>query len=154
MHWLYKIVPPTRPVLYDPRIITWALFGNDEDGIFGERSRIWSTDHPKQTFKVFLMWWKRNPLYNLFAHVIDWQHENSFMLFEYNSILKKRWKFFSKRSSKLLWAEPTDENFGQVFVAVWPPSLIFRNGKIEGYALWYYNGKFGFAFRKANSAIA
>ncbi len=38
-HWLYDIIPRHRSQIYwydVPHWITWALFGNDDDGIFGE----------------------------------------------------------------------------------------------------------------------
>lgn len=54
------------------RWLLWALFGNDEDGAWGQRSGEPGYDgHP---FSVWLAvrWWFRNPAHNLFFHVLRW----------------------------------------------------------------------------------
>ncbi len=72
-HWLYKIIPPSRSACNFLTIVPWAIFGNDEDGIFGERSIVptYGKDAP-QTVRQFFRWWTRNPLHNLFWHVLAW----------------------------------------------------------------------------------
>lgn len=45
------------------RGIIWAIFGNDEDGPYGI--------YP-HTLLGAVRWWLRNPMHNLFFHVINW----------------------------------------------------------------------------------
>lgn len=71
MHWLYRIVPASRPRLYDPRILTWC-FGNDEDGIFGERSGVETFKGAPPSVWQFVRWGIRNPAHNLTHHVVNW----------------------------------------------------------------------------------
>ncbi len=53
------------------RWLLWALFGNDEDGLYGERSGVpgYEPDRPR-TFWLRLCWWCRNPFHNLTWHVL------------------------------------------------------------------------------------
>lgn len=44
------------------RLIHWALFGNDEDGIYGGGP---------ETVKQAVWWWFRNPFHNLFFNVLS-----------------------------------------------------------------------------------
>jgi len=74
-HPLYAFVPRHRAQIrwYDAGHWTaWALFGNDDDGIFGERSCY----HPGQPrgVKKALYWWARNPLHNFTFYVIGSAH--------------------------------------------------------------------------------
>lgn len=43
--------------------LVWALFGNDEDGIYGM--------YPHTTWGA-VRWWLRNPFHNLCFHVLNW----------------------------------------------------------------------------------
>lgn len=45
----------------------WALFGNREDGLFGDLSFNPTRD---KSLRVAFLWWKRNPFHNLTWHVI------------------------------------------------------------------------------------
>lgn len=70
-HELYRVIPAHRSQIawYDVgRWTTWALFGNDDDGIFGERMiRPFSDD---RNFMTALQWTLRNPLHNFCFYVI------------------------------------------------------------------------------------
>jgi hypothetical protein len=45
--------------------VIWALFGNDEDGIYGTPG--WST---LTGWRLAVAWWLRNPCHNLCFHVV------------------------------------------------------------------------------------
>lgn len=47
--------------------VIWALFGNDEDGIYG--STRWNPEG-KKTVWTAIRWWFRNPFHNFTHHVI------------------------------------------------------------------------------------
>ena len=72
MNWLYVVIPPNKESAAWWNIITWAIFGNDEDGIFGERSGVSGYDGIAPSFWQFVKWTTRNPLHNLFWHVLVW----------------------------------------------------------------------------------
>lgn len=44
----------------------WAMFGNDEDGIYGDKS---FNPEQKESIWLAVRWWFRNPFHNLFFHV-------------------------------------------------------------------------------------
>lgn len=46
--------------------LIWALFGNDEDGVLGDRNY-----NPAQIDSIWwrIGWWLRNPMHNLMFHV-------------------------------------------------------------------------------------
>jgi hypothetical protein len=54
------------------RWLLWALFGNDDDGAWGQRSG--EPGYDGKPFSVWLAvcWWFRNPAHNLFFHVLRW----------------------------------------------------------------------------------
>lgn len=51
------------------KTILWALFGNDEDTIYGRPDQGGYADHTAWNAVKF---WFRNPFHNLFFHVINW----------------------------------------------------------------------------------
>ena len=53
--------------------ITWALFGNDDDGVYGERSIVptYGPDAPRTPWQR-VRWWLRNPFHNLVWIVLAW----------------------------------------------------------------------------------
>jgi hypothetical protein len=48
--------------------LIWALFGNDEDGIYGDR--YWNPEQEKSIWRA-VRWWFRNPFHNLMFHVLS-----------------------------------------------------------------------------------
>lgn len=72
-HWLYTVIPRHRDQIrwYDlGHWTTWTLFGNDDDGIFGEEpSSHWRQNEPIHGRRA-LTWGLRNPLHNFCFHVI------------------------------------------------------------------------------------
>ncbi len=72
-HPLYNIIPRHRCQVrwYDlPHWITWSLFGNDDDGIFGEEvTAKYKPEMPVSSCKAF-RWFCRNPFHNFTFYVI------------------------------------------------------------------------------------
>lgn len=72
-HWLYRIIPRHRSQIrwYDlGHWFMWALFGNDDAGIFAEAHLpLFNRDQPICLCKS-LMWMLRNPLHNFCYYVI------------------------------------------------------------------------------------
>jgi len=46
--------------------LLWALFGNDDDGVYGDLN--WNPNQEK-TIKRAILWWLRNPFHNLTFYV-------------------------------------------------------------------------------------
>lgn len=68
--WLYTYIPQNHAHIkpYDLEAWTaWALFGNDDDGIFGEKTPLFEGDF---SLMAALAWQARNPLHNLCFYVI------------------------------------------------------------------------------------
>jgi hypothetical protein len=76
-HWLYRIIPRHRCQIrwYDlGHWCTWMLFGNDDDGIFGEEPTANFRPTHKIHFMQALAWELRNPLHNFCFYVIGTAH--------------------------------------------------------------------------------
>ena len=72
-HWLYTIIPAHRSQIawYDaPHWVLWGLFGNDDDGLFGERRISPYCIEEENTFRKALRMSIRNPLHNFTFYVI------------------------------------------------------------------------------------
>jgi hypothetical protein len=81
-HWLYEVVPRHRSQIYwydAGHWLTWALFGNDENGIFGEDQRKDGCYLPMLEIglKKALRWSLRNPLHNFCFYVIGSAHRTN-----------------------------------------------------------------------------
>lgn len=79
-HWLYQYVPRHRSQIawYDLcHWTSWALFGNDDDGIFGEDSvRAYKCNQAASCAKA-AQWNLRNPLHNFCFYVIGSAHRTN-----------------------------------------------------------------------------
>jgi hypothetical protein len=79
-HPLYTVIPRHRCQIrwYDlPHWITWSLFGNDDDGIFGEEpSAHYKPEMPISSCKA-AWWFFRNPFHNFTFYVIGTAHWNN-----------------------------------------------------------------------------
>jgi len=53
------------------RGLIWLLFGNDDDGIYGDLN--WNPTQAKSTW-IAIQWWFRNPLHNLVFYVMGAGH--------------------------------------------------------------------------------
>lgn len=69
-HYLYDIIPYQREQMqfYDIRHFSWYLFGNEHDGIFGERMSLENPYNTNINFSTFCSWQLRNPLHNVFYY--------------------------------------------------------------------------------------
>lgn len=80
-HWLYHVIPRHRLQIrwYDlGHWCTWTLFGNDDDGIFGEEPTAAYRPQQRISCGKAVRWWCRNPLHNFCFYVIGSAHrENS-----------------------------------------------------------------------------
>ena len=149
-HWLYTVVPRHRSQIhwFDlPRWGTWALFGNDDDGVFGEEETAKFKTDKEISFSRALDWNLRNPLHNFTFYVIGQaQFKNS----EF-AILQ-----LSKEKNKLLSYQPEERTvFGgkgsSLFIALhgFKPffSLRLNYGRLfECYLGWRPKGNFGIKF--------
>lgn len=68
---LYKIIPKSWNDCKLWQIPFWVLFGNDEDGIYGERGGVPSYQGVAPSYWQFVRWQTRNPAHNLFFHVLS-----------------------------------------------------------------------------------
>lgn len=72
-HPLYGVVPRHRCQIraFDlPRWAAWMVWGNDDEGIFGEGAGRPYCIYRKNTYGKALSWWCRNPLHNFTHYVI------------------------------------------------------------------------------------
>lgn len=79
-HWLYQFIPRHRSQIrwYDlGHWTTWMLFGNDDDGIFGEFSKSGYRLNQDVCFSKALDWACRNPLHNFCFYVIGSAHRQN-----------------------------------------------------------------------------
>ncbi len=80
-HWLTSYIPEQRSQLkwHSPlKCLTWAVFGNDDDGLFGERASPKFHPEKKASFTKALKWFLRNPFHNFCFYVIgSAQRQNS-----------------------------------------------------------------------------
>ena len=101
--------------------VWWALFGNEDDGYYGDDR--WRAGREK-TLWLAVLWWFRNPFHNLFFYVIG--------------VADRHRTFYSSRE----WGSP-----GWTFHALrwgwlWFPFVSYR-GRIKFYIGWRPYGAFG-----------
>lgn len=111
---------------------TWALIGNDDDGLFGDDR--WRAGREK-TLWLAIVWWFRNPFHNLFFYVVG--------------IADRPRAFYSSRE----WGSP-----GWTFHAinctepwlrwVWLPFISYRSPRVSAYVGWRPYGAFGFKLNR------
>lgn len=115
--------------------IQWALFCNDDGGIYGERDDEWvALGNTKQNTWTAFRWWLRNPFHNLFWHVIDWPRERAFVLVDNDGA------FYYREPD--MWLE---SDHYQITLA--PLFIGWRKGGWQGYFGWRdKDGVFGLSF--------
>jgi hypothetical protein len=72
-HPLYRVIPRYRSEIRWYQVgkwATWALLGNEDDGIFGEEPTAGNWSHRPLDYKRALLWNLRNPLHNFNFYVI------------------------------------------------------------------------------------
>lgn len=70
---LYAIIPAHQSCIAPGDVqswMLWALFGNDDDGIYGEGPKAHFCEDEPNTTDKFWRWWRRNPLHNFTFYVI------------------------------------------------------------------------------------
>lgn len=142
-HWLYKIVPRKYEDTNKLTVITWALLGNEDDGIFGEEETSgedWLSEwrNVPLGIKRFLAWQIRNPLHNLFFYVIGSTHR----------------KEHTKKEILTLGKRYSDSVLPATFAILLHDDKPFISSRfkvfgreIQFYLGWRERGNFGFAFR-------
>lgn len=146
-HWLYKIIPFGKENVKWYNWPLWAFFGNDNDGIFGERSEFFfpAWNDSKTTPWVAVKWWFRNPFHNFVRFTLERKHDTQYYVAQYTS--ENGWKFLFRDKADL-W---NTEN-KQISLSV-DPFLVAARGLLgfEMYLGWKPDGAFGAAFRVTNS---
>lgn len=145
-HWLYKIIPGSRADVNLLTWLPWALFGNDEGGLFGELDPYYTHSYgarsPDISFWGFVKWWFRNPFHNLFFHVLRWDAGNNALVLYARDETGSRWFF---RAPQRTWHADQGK---QLYIRLLAPFVSYRGAKWEIYAGWRIGGALGFAFRK------
>lgn len=149
-HPLYKKIPRYREEIRWYQIgkwTTWALFGNEDDGIFGEEPTAGQWTKEPIGFKRACLWTARNPLHNFNFYVIGSAHQENSEL-TLLSLAKGKTECFRYRKK----AETVFPSKGTCFYLGfhgWKPFLSLRidYGRIfETYIGWRERGNFGFKF--------
>lgn len=147
---LYQVIPPNRSSIesYDFYHWTlWAMFGNDDDGIYGERADF-RKDEPDDFKKAFL-WWVRNPFHNLFFYVIGSADEpNSlFIIFQMADSRIRAFQYYPEARSNF----PSKNSCLFVALNGGKPFIAFRlvlsqYREMQFYVGWRARGNFGIKF--------
>ncbi len=149
-HSLYNAIPRHRAQIkaYDAlHWTTWALFGNDDDGIFGENySPPYSTNI---NFAAFSSWFARNPAHNFCFYAVgsaQWKKHHSFSVFRLGNmetalLSKDKPEVFSKESLGIKF----NINDYKPFLSLHFPLPFSR--EFQSYAGWRGGGSLGFALR-------
>lgn len=100
-HWLHRVVPDTYEDATFLTWLPWMLFGNDEGGVFGERDPYHTILGNPVSYSLggFLKWWIRNPLHNLFFHVLRWDCGDNALVLYARDETGSRWWFRARRSA-------------------------------------------------------
>jgi hypothetical protein len=152
-HYLYKIIPLSRDQLkwYDfPRRVSYNLFGNEDDGIFGEYcKKPYSKDIDTSTF---LRWYIRNPAHNFCFYALGFQEPNKKPTKNSFAILRadEKFLFLSKDEDPCVMGD-TPASFN-LSLNHYLPFLSFRfpvypERKFDFYFGWRPSGAFGIKLR-------
>lgn len=157
-HWLYGIIPGHRALTRWYTFPAWAVYGNDDDGIFGETyvAGWYAANGSRPSLGLAARWWRRNPLYNLCTRVINWPREWVLVgcgwYGEYGDLGPQRF-YWKPQFRWLADGYPTKPRQGAI--VLWPPYLMHVGERYEWYLGWgSKDGRLGGAFRNANSRDA
>jgi hypothetical protein len=140
---LYRVIPRKRAQIRWYDASHWMasdLFGNDEDGIFGEAAGF-STNI---SAKTFCRWQLRNPLHNFDFYTIGsagWKHHHHLAIL---SADKTGTRLFT--TADLAPVGQGKAAF-QITFNDYKPFLSFKLFKLEAYLGWRREGNFGAALR-------
>lgn len=154
---LYRYIPRHRCQIqwYDvPHWTSWALFGNDDDGIFGEAQCDPYQLHRCNGCGKALCWWIRNPFHNLFHYVLGSAHcvNSEFTLLNLNEC----------GIQTMCYSPVARHNYGgrgtSFFLALhgWKPFVsmrlvYFNKYQTDFYLGWRKHGAFGFKLQPFKS---
>lgn len=156
-HWLYDWIPVHRDDLSwtEPhKAVLWALFGNDDDGIFGEgphSGRDWLDDWGSEiSLKRFAAWQLRNPLHNFMFYAIGRAGTPNLPSYTILEIGGEGCHFMKRRTHGYVF--PQHANCLYVGLHGWLPFVSIRAGyglprRLDMYIGWRERGNFGTAFR-------
>lgn len=151
-HWLYRVVPRHRNQVcwYDAgHWISWALLGNDDDGIFGEEPTADFRPETPPSFCKAAAWAWRNPAHNLCFYVLGSAHctNDEFTLLRLTPCYKEAFVYRPEATTVFAGDGPS------FYVALhgWKPFISARvvwSSKYEGrfYIGWRCRGNFGIRF--------
>jgi hypothetical protein len=148
-HPLYRVIPRHRQQVrwYDaPHWVSWGLWGNDDNGIFGESQRVpYSTNIHTGTCAL---WATRNPLHNFSFYVIGsahWKNHYHAVLF---SASGEGVRAFARGKEAVF---DSDNAFKIAFNDFKPFISLqfahFRNRRFQFYVGWRQRGNLGFKLR-------
>lgn len=169
-HWLYHYIPHNRNELFEKsgwQQVMWAVFGNDDDGIFGEGPKSgtkwtesWSGKTIKEqnfhnpgtiNFQRFVLWQLRNPLHNFTHYVVGFKEKKNVVYTQILLISTAEISFYKEisRPNVFPMRDHTGIYFGlhnrRPFLS-WRVNLIGIRW-LEGYSGWRPGGGLGLAFR-------
>ena len=150
-HFLYKFVPLSREQIepYDiGHWVSWNLFGNEDDGIFGEYC-VAKPFSKEIDFKSFLRWNMRNPLSNISKYTLGKKGKreiNSFAIFKIND----RFLFMQKDYKPYIFSESKASfnlslNHYLPFLSFKFP--VFLERRFDFYMGWRPDGSLGIKLR-------
>ncbi|MSS74978.1 hypothetical protein EXS73_02070 [Candidatus Pacearchaeota archaeon] len=145
-HPLYDLIPRHReqiPVWALGTWGTWALVGNDEDGIFGERGGY--TAPP--SFLSAGSWALRNPFHNVTFHVIGSADKTNHTAFTLLSLGMDRVSVCTPYTTQYASGAGLNVQLhdAKPFVSFYMP--LWKRREFQLYAGWRERGNFGLAFR-------
>jgi hypothetical protein len=150
-HPLYSIIPRHRSQIrgYDlGHWCMWMLFGNDDDGIFGEGPKALYKLEVPNNFSKALSWTCRNPLHNFCFYVIGsaYKPQSEFALLKMDNTAFSLFRYKRK-------AEGNYRKGSFFFIGFhgWKPFIFLRllySQKYKGqcYLGWRERGNFGIMF--------
>jgi hypothetical protein len=108
----------------------WILFGNEDDGIYGDDG--WRAGRDK-TFGLAVKWWLRNPLHNLMFYVIG--------VGDRDRVVVGPWApDFHRPDGGLLWCVTIVHVLG---LPIPLPFVSYLGGHLKAYIGWRPSGAFG-----------
>ncbi len=151
-HWLYKVVPRHRSQIrwYDlGHWTSWALFGNDDDGIFGEEPTAYFCKGSPPSLPKALAWAWRNPTHNLCFYALGSAHcvNDEFTLLRLTPCYKEAFVYRPQAATVFAGKGPSlyiGLHGGKPFISsrvVWSQT---REGRF--YIGWREKGNFGIRF--------
>lgn len=151
-HWLYQVVPRHRCQIRSLDMghwMMWALFGNDDDGVFGEEPTARFRLQTEPSIYKALAWGWRNPLHNFCFYVIGSAHRHNDELTLVRMTPCYREAFVYRPSASTVFAGKESSFFlalhgGKPFVSariVW--SKLYES---RFYLGWRCRGNFGIRF--------